>query len=292
MVNLKIKKFSRSKVEEPIAEEENNIIIEDTEQEPIITKPKKGRPKKQKQEPIHQLKYNRKNRKKNIAISEPEPEPEQTEDTFLDDLNNKNFVEEIKPTKQEIKQEQNESKALMAELLKPKKSKPQKVEKEIIRDDDSLFGDDATPILGKDKRVIIAKLHQYKNLFKEELKKFKIKPNASIDQLKACLDEMEAIVETSSIDQFMTESILQSIKLIEAGSARTKYNISGTADMLKQNTQFHNLMKQLYVKYNVFSKVPPEFQLVLLVGTTAMLCKNKNDKKNQISDFLNEKITI
>ena len=64
-------------------------------------------------------------------------------------------------------------------------------------------------------------------MFKDDLKKFKIKPNLSIDQLKACLDEMEAIVETSSIDQFMTESILQSIKLIEAGSARTKYNISG-----------------------------------------------------------------
>ena len=291
MVNLKIKKFSRSKVEEPIAEEENNILIEDTEQEPIITKPKKGRPKKQKQEPITPIEVLQEEPEKEY-ISEPEPEPEQAEDTFLDDLNNKNFVEEIKPTKQEIKQEQNESKALMAELLKPKKSKPQKVDKEIIRDDDSLFGDDATPILGKDKRVIIAKLHQYKNLFKEELKKFKIKPNASIDQLKACLDEMEAIVETSSIDQFMTESILQSIKLIEAGSARTKYNISGTADMLKQNTQFHNLMKQLYVKYNVFSKVPPEFQLVLLVGTTAMLCKNKNDKKTQISDFLNEKIIV
>jgi hypothetical protein len=179
----------------------------------------------------------------------------------------------------------------MAELLKPKKSKPQKVEK-IIRDDDSLFDEEATPILGKDKRVIIAKLHQYKNLFKEELKKFKIKPNASEEQLKACLSEMEAIVETSSIDNFMTESILQSIKLIEAGSARTKYNISGTAEMLKQNQQFHNLIKQLYVKYNIFSKVPPEFQLVLLVGTTAMLCKTKNDKKDHIESFLNEKIII
>ena len=173
MVNLKIKKFSRSKVEEPIAEEENNILIEDTEQEPIIIKPKKGRPKKQKQEPITPIEVLQEEPEKEY-ISEPEPEPEQTEDTFLDDLNNKNFVEEIKPTKQEIKQEQNESKALMAELLKPKKSKPQKVDKEIIRDDDSLFGDDATPILGKDKRVIIAKLHQYKNLFKDDLKKFKI----------------------------------------------------------------------------------------------------------------------
>ena len=63
----------------------------------------------------------------------------------MDDLNNKNFVEEVKPTKQELKQEQNKSKALMAELLKPKKSKPQKVEK-IIRDDDSLFDEEATPI--------------------------------------------------------------------------------------------------------------------------------------------------
>ena len=293
MVKISIKKFSRSKVEEPITEEETNVItpiIEDTEQEPIITKSKKGRPKKQKQEPITPIEVLQEEPEKE-SISEPEPEaeqePEQTEDTFLDDLNNKNFVEEVKPTKQEI----NESKSLMNELMKPKKTKPQKVEK-LIRDDDSLFGEEATPILGKDKRVIIAKLHQYKNLFKEELKKFKIKPNASEDQLKACLSEMEAIVETSSIDNFMTESILQSIKLIEAGSARTKYNISETAEMLKQNQQFHNLIKQLYVKYNIFSKVPPEFQLVLLVGTTAMLCKTKNDKKDHIESFLNEKIII
>jgi len=295
MVNLKIKKFSRSKVETPIVEEEEkNIIIEDTEQEPIIIKPKKGRPKKQKIEPIQVLQeepekeYISEPELELEVEPEPEPEIEIMEDDFLDDLNNKNFVEEVKPTKQE----QNESKALMNELMKPKKSKHQKVEKEIVRDNDSLFGDDATPILGKDKRVIIAKLHQYKNLFKEELKKFKIKPNASEEQLKACLSEMEAIVETSSIDNFMTESILQSIKLIEAGSARTKYNISGTAEMLKQNQQFHNLIKQLYVKYNIFSKVPPEFQLVLLVGTTAMLCKTKNDKKDHIESFLNEKIII
>jgi hypothetical protein len=288
MVKVNIKKFSRSKVDEPITEDLISPLIEDTEQEPIITKSRKGRPKKQKQEPITPIEVLQEEPEKEY-ISEPEPEPEQEqiEDNFLDDLNNVNFVEEVKPTKQEV----NESKSFMAELLKPKKNKPQKIEK-LTRDDDSLFGDDATPILGKDKRVIIAKLHQYKNLFKEELKKFKIKPNASEEQLKACLNEMEAIVETSSIDNFMTESILQSIKLIEAGSARTKYNISGTAEMLKQNQQFHNLIKQLYVKYNIFSKVPPEFQLVLLVGTTAMLCKTKNDKKDHIESFLNEKIIV
>ena len=133
----------------------------------------------------------------------------------------------------------------MKALTKPRNRKQQKVERDIIRDDDSLFSEDATPLVGKDKRVIIAKLHQYKNLFKQELKKFKIKPNASIEQLNASLEEMQAIVEVSSIDQFMTESILQSIKMIESGSSRTKYDISGTAEMLKMNEQFNNLMKQL-----------------------------------------------
>jgi hypothetical protein len=78
--------------------------------------------------------------------------------------------------------------------------------------------------------------------------------------------------------------------MIESGSSRTKYDISGTADMLKSNDQFHNLIKQLYVKYNVFSKIPAEFQLVLLIGTTSMLCCSKNAKKKQLESFLNEKI--
>jgi hypothetical protein len=122
-------------------------------------------------------------------------------------------------------------------------------------------------------------------LFPNELKKFKIKTNSSPDQLKACLDEMEAMLETSSIDQFLTDSILQCIKLIETGTSRTKYNISGTAEMLKSNPQFHNLIKQLYVKYNIFAKVPPEFQLVLLVGTTAMLNTMFSRKLPQSSNW-------
>jgi hypothetical protein len=72
----------------------------------IITKSKKGRPKKQKQEPITPIEVLQEEPEKE-SISEPEPEaepePEQTEDTFLDELNNKNFVEEVKPTKGPIK---------------------------------------------------------------------------------------------------------------------------------------------------------------------------------------------
>jgi hypothetical protein len=282
MVKLNIKKFSRSK------EDKNDIeIINTTEIAPEVAPPKR-RGRKPKAQPEPEL------IEPDVEIiSEPEPEPEveliepdQEEDNdFLNDLNNENFIIEEKPTKGTPKEEQNESAKIMKQLFKKPKKEPK-----LIRDDDSLFDEDATPILGKDKRVLVAKLHQYKNLFPDELKKFKIKPNSSPEQMKACLSEMEAIVETSSVDQFMTDSILQCIKLVEAGTTRTRYNISGTADMLKQNPQFHNLIKQLYVKYNVFSKIPPEFQLVLLVGTTAVLCKTKNDKKIELNDFLNQPI--
>ena len=280
MVKLNIKKFSRSK------EDKNDIeIINTTEIAPEVA-PIKKRGRKPKQQPEPEL---IESEPEVEIISEPEPEneliePEQEEDNnFLEELNNENFVEtSTKPTP---KNEPNETAKLMKEMFK----KPKK-EQKLIRDDDSLFGDDATPILGKDKRVLIAKLHQYKNLFPNELKKFKIKTNSSPEQMKACLNEMEAIVETSSIDQFMTDSILQCIKLVETGTSKTRYNITGTADMLKQNLQFHNLIKQLYVKYNVFSKIPAEFQLVLLVGTTAMLCQTKNSKKLELDSFLNQPI--
>jgi len=283
MVKINIKKFSRSKdISEIVDSDETLDLVE-------VPVKKRGRPKKEaKVEP-------------QVIQPEPEPEPptptptpdpefdDEEEDevddgNFLQELNNENFT-----TPETSKEESNETALIMKEMFKPpKKGKKQK--DLLINDSDSLFGEDATPILGKDRRVLIAKLHQYKNLFPNELKKFKIKPNSSPEQLTACLSEMESIVETSSIDQFMTDSILQCIKLIETGTARTKYNISGTAEMLKSNPQFHNLVKQLYVKYNIFAKVPPEFQLVLLVGTTAMLCKTKNDKKLELESFLNEPI--
>jgi len=99
---------------------------------------------------------------------------------------------------------------------------------------------------------------------------------------------MSTIVECSSYDNFLSDSIIQSIKLVEGGSKMTPYDISGCADMLKANPQFNNLLKQLYVKYNVFSKIPPEIQMVLLVSTTAYICINKNKNKAALNDFLNQ----
>ena len=137
------------------------------------------------------------------------------------------------------------------------------------------------------------KIKQYKTLFPDELKTFKIKPNCSIGELKAYLDEIDVIVSTSDVDQFLTDSILQCIKLIEIPTSRFKnFNITGLSDMLKSNKQFHQLCKKLYLKYGCFDNVPPEYQLVLLVATTAYVCKNKNSGRNELELYLNEPIVI
>ena len=101
---------------------------------------------------------------------------------------------------------------------------------------------------------------------------------------------MEVIVNTDSVEQFLTDSIIQCIKLTEGVSSYTKYDISGCADMLKGNKQFHTLCKQLYIKYKVFSNIPAEYSIVILVATTAYICKNKNTRKKELEIFLNAKI--
>jgi hypothetical protein len=140
--------------------------------------------------------------------------------------------------------------------------------------------------------MLLSKIQQYKNLFPEELKKFKIKKNCSTEDLNLYLEEMETIVNCGSVEQFLTDSILQCIKLTEGISSYTKHDITGCADILKSNKQFHTLCKQLYIKYKVFSNIPPEYSIIILVSTTAYMCKVKNSRKKELDTYLNEKIEI
>ena len=125
------------------------------------------------------------------------------------------------------------------------------------------------------------------------MKSYKIKPNCSIPELKAYIDDMDIIISTSNVDQFLTDSILQCIKLCEIPTSRLKnFNISGLSDMLKSNKEFHSLCKQLYLKYHVFNKIPPEYQLTILVATTSYICMNKNKNKDSLEAYLNEHVEI
>ncbi len=153
-----------------------------------------------------------------------------------------------------------------------------------------MFSANGSEILGRDKRILLTKIRQYKSLFPDTFKTFKIKANANVQELQTYLDEMDSIVECDSVEKFLLDSILQSIKLIEGVSSYTKYDIQGLADLLKANKQFHQLIKKLFIKYKLFNAVPPEMQMVMLVSTTAYICNCKNKRNSDIEAYLNQPI--
>jgi hypothetical protein len=286
MVKINIKKYSRSNVNEPDpTDTEASVDYTDT-----ISAPKRrGRPKKV--TILDQQVDDEPTEPQSEPVLEPQSyefEPLEAEnedisnDPFLEDLNNENFQEP--PSEKEQKLQEKEFKE-QAKIHKKNQLKEQKVNS--IFETSDLFDETGTEIIGRDRRVIINKLNQYRSLFPKELSKFKVKKGASIDELQAYLQEMSTIVECSSYDNFLSDSIIQTVKLIEGATQPTRYDISGCADMLKANPQFNNLLKQLYVKYNVFSKIPPEIQMVLLVSTTAYICINKNKNKASLTNYLN-----
>ena len=150
--------------------------------------------------------------------------------------------------------------------------------------------EEETEILGLEKRSLLFKINQYKELFKKELKDFKIKQNASIQELEQYLKEAEVIVNINSVEGFIIDSILNCILIIEKSlKNRSKYDISGTAELLQKNEQFNKLCKQLMIKYKIFASVPPEYQLIFIISTTAMICIKKNSQKD-ISTNLDKEI--
>ena len=241
-----------------------------------------------------------------MSISEHDFQPitkSDDNDDFLADLSNDKFVskKEVELSDKERKkrdkeQEQYDKKQARlfrkqeadekrAEKLKVKQEK--QALKEAVLDDkpsynSSLFVDsEGTQILGREKLELIAKINQYKLLFPDnkQIQHLKIKKGATIDELVLYLAECDAYISTSTVDKFVTDAILQTIKIGELVSCQTRYNLTGLSDMLKKNLQFNSLCRQLYLKYKVFSNIPPENQLALIVVTSAWVCVQAN--KNQ-----------
>jgi len=291
MPKVNVKRFSRSKiVEEPL-----EPIIE----EPIIEKKTRGRKKITIVEPEPIIE------EPTIETIEEEPETFEIDDNFLSELNSSNYQKEQeeeanreinlkqqKEAEKERTKQMKEQEKYVKEAEK-ERAKQEKVNKAKINNDSELYSETATEPQGKEKLLLLHKVKQYKNLFNDELKSYKIKPNCSINELKAYIDDMDVIISTSNVDQFITDSILQCIKLLEIPTSRTKnLNITGLSDLLKANKEFHNLCKQLYLKYGVFNKIPPEYQLTILIATTSYICINKNKNKDSLEAYLNTPIEV
>ncbi len=215
------------------------------------------------------------------------------ESDFLSDLNSDKFVSNtvvLLNEKQQIKhnKEQDAIQRKKDKELDRQDKDQARAEKQAAKRETDLFDEEGTHLYGRDRLQLIAKINQYKILFptNDALKKLKIKKKASIEELQDYLAECEAYVECDSVDVFITDAILQTIKLSEYASCRTKFNLTGLTELLKQNVQFNSLCKQLYLKYKVFNAIPPEYQLGMIVATSAWICIEKNKSNSVLNKII------
>lgn len=162
-----------------------------------------------------------------------------------------------------------------------------------IKDDcsvssDNLFSSKPSKILGKERLELLARIRNYKQLFSDKLSKFKIKKNATKDELQEYLDEINAILETSQSDSFLNDSIFHLFQIVENVSIRTKYNLAGFTELLKGNVEFRNLVKILSSKYASFASVSPEIQVCFIIVSLGYITISKNQELSRISSQLNQ----
>ena len=214
------------------------------------------------------------------------------ENSFLNEMNNNNYVNTIIDKKQErlLKKQNDEIEKQKKRDLKIQQREEKKYELELRKiGKNQEF--DSENLQGKDKLILIHKINQYKLLFPNELKTFKFKEkNASIAELQSYVKECSDIIEINSVDQFMLDSIISSIKMVEPFTEYSDYNISGLSVILKQNPDFVRLSKLLFIKYQVFSQIPVEIQMISIVCCTSYLCIQKNKTNHTINAYLDEEI--
>ena len=239
---------------------------------------------------------------------------------FLNNLHNDTFIEKIVLThkqqqkkdkdeeKSRIKEERRQNHENKLEEIRQKKyekelnkkikecEKSERIEKKEIHEQDtksdqfSLFDENPTVLIGRDRLFITKQINQYKVLFPNELSKFKVKRNANLDELNQALEECRALIEINSVDNFIMDSLLGSIKMIEGFTVDTSYDITSLSIMLKMNPEFQKLAKLLFIRYNIFNNVPIEYQMMMVVATSIYLCIQKNNHKSSMNSYLNENI--
>lgn len=246
------------------------------------------------------------------AGNEEEPPMIDVEDDFLADMKMPLLSRSPPPTPPPTPQEEKTfdmeaamNNPLLAHLRPPgsaesEKPAPKKKggggrkKKEVVATDgfEDLYGT-PSPILGADKRQLLVRIQQYKSLFPDnnDVKKFKVKNNPSVEDLEQAIQELDSIVSCSTLQTMVDEMILTAVRVVEGVSSRTNsYDITGTADMLKHNDQFYALARVLTIKHGVFARVPPEYQMLMLIFSTAMVARSVNSRRKDVENLLNQHI--
>ena len=129
-----------------------------------------------------------------------------------------------------------------------------------------------------------------KNSLKVNYQTIKLKKNASEDELKNHITNIQDLLDSSEVDTYINDSIFHCIKMIEPFTSKTRYDINGLSNMLKLNPQFNTMCQKLLLKYNCFNNTPIEYQFLMCISTSIYLTIQKNQCKPALNEYLNQKI--
>ena len=94
------------------------------------------------------------------------------------------------------------------------------------------------------KRELIAKIKQYKLLFPEQLKSFRVKTKVTEQELQTYSDEIDCILSTSKLDSFLCEANNYAIGVIGKASTLTRdFDLTGIQEILKNKKEFQDLIR-------------------------------------------------
>lgn len=211
--------------------------------------------------------------KKNLDLIQEVEEPEVVEEEHLIDNNDSEFLSHLDNTQYTEP---------IAVVKPPRKSRAKKVVEEV----------EPTSLYGNEKLTLFNKIDSWKALFPHKLHGFNYSKDLEVEELENVLTEIQCIIEIGNVDAFITESIYACIKMSEGVSSKTPYNITGLSLALKKNPQFNDLLKIMYLRYNTFSNIPAEVQLIMIVSTTALMTIQANKGKTTMSSYLDEPLNI
>ena len=216
---------------------------------------------------------------------------------FLEEMQNDKYVNQIELDKENEKEDKKQDKIdkkenkINSKITKAQKleEKQQQLQKKLEEKQENKINE-STEIISKTKRQLLAKINKYKKLFKNELSDYKINKNASENELKIHITNIQDLLDSTQVDEYINDSIYHCIKMIEPFTCRTRYNITGLSSMLKMNPQFDIMAKKLMLKYNCFTNTPLEYQMIMLVSTSVYLTIQMNQSRPAMEEFLNQKI--
>ena len=216
---------------------------------------------------------------------------------FLEEMQNDKYVNQIELDKQQEKEDKKQDKIdkkqnrIDSKITKAQKNeeKQQQIQKKLEEKQENKINE-STEIIGKNRRSLLNKINKYKKIYKTQLSDYKIMKNATELELQEHIKNMEDILDSSEVDNFINDSIFHSIKMIEPLTSNTRFNVTGLSSMLKLNSQFLNLTNRLILKYNLFSNTPIEYQFLMCISTSVYLTIQMNKSKPAMEQFLNQKI--